>query len=184
MKKPVIVGLSMTSLLIIFTFFFITLGNDPSKLPSQLEGKPLPEFSTTKLDKPNSIATILTNEDIQGPALVNVWATWCPTCRDEHQTLNALKAQGITIYGVNYKDDPKLAYEWLQDLGDPYVFNFLDMSGAAGIELGVYGAPETFFVDQNNIIQYRHVGAILPDIWNTKLKAIYESLLPEGTQTQ
>lgn len=182
MKKPAIVGITVAALMGIFGFFFITLGNDPSKLPSQLEGKPLPEFSTNKLVAPGSITTILTNEDIKGPALVNIWATWCPTCRDEHETLNVLKGQGVTIYGVNYKDDPKLAYDWLQALGDPYVFNFLDESGAAGIELGVYGAPETFFVDKNNVIKYRHVGAILPDVWNSKLKAIYESLDTQGEQ--
>lgn len=182
MKKPIIVGITIAALVSIFGFLFITLGNDPSKLPSQLEGKALPEFSTTKLSAPNSITTILTNEDIKGPALVNVWATWCPTCRDEHATLNMLKSQGVTIYGVNYKDEPALAYQWLQDLGDPYIFNFLDQSGAAGIELGVYGAPETFFVDKNNIIRYRHVGAILPDIWNNQLKSIYESLFTEEVQ--
>lgn len=182
MKKPVIVGITIAVLVAIFGFFFTTLGNDPSKLPSQLEGKALPEFSANKLSAPGSIAQILTNDDIKGPALVNVWATWCPTCRDEHETLNVLKTQGVTIYGVNYKDDPKLAYEWLQNLGDPYLFNFLDMSGAVGIELGVYGAPETFFVDKNNVIKYRHVGAILPDIWNSKLKAIYESLDTKGAQ--
>lgn len=180
MKKPAIATITILSLVAIFSFFFTTLGNDPSKLPSQLEGKPLPEFSAKKLDAPNSIATILTNEDIKGPALLNVWATWCPTCRDEHETLNVLKGQGITIYGVNYKDDPTLAYQWLEDLGNPYLFNFLDMSGAAGIELGVYGAPETFFIDANNVIKYRHVGAILPDVWNNQLKAVYESLLTEG----
>lgn len=183
MKKPVVVSITIAALVIIFGFFFTTLTNDPSKLPSQLEGKSLPEFSSKKLDAPNSIATILTNEDIKGPALINVWATWCPTCRDEHETLNGLKDQGITIYGINYKDDPTLAHQWLQNLGDPYLFNFLDESGAVGIELGVYGAPETFFVDENNIIRYRHVGAILPNVWNSELKTIYESLFTQGDQS-
>lgn len=183
MKKPAITALTISALVVIFAFFFITLGNDPSKLPSQLEGKALPEFSSTKLVAPDAIATILTNEDIKGPALINVWATWCPTCRDEHETLNTLKGQGITIYGINYKDNPTLAHQWLNNLGDPYLFNFLDESGAVGIELGVYGAPETFFVDENNIIRYRHVGAILPDIWNTQLKAIYDSLFTKGKQS-
>ncbi len=182
MKKPMIVGITVAALVGIFGFFFTTLWNDPSKLPSQLEGKAMPEFSTNKLSAPGSISQILTNDDIKGPALVNVWATWCPTCKEEHETLNVLKTQGVNIYGVNYKDDSKLAHEWLQDLGDPYLFSFSDASGAIGIELGVYGAPETFFVDKNNVIQYRHVGAILPDIWNSKLKAIYESLDKQGAQ--
>ena len=151
-------------------------------LPIPMEGKPLPEFSAPKLIGPDDIATIITNADIKGPALVNIWSTWNPMSQEENKTLNELKAQGVNIYGVNYKDDPKLAYEWLQNLGNPYLFNFLDMSGAVGIELGVYGAPETFFVDKNNVIQYRHVGAILPDIWNSKLKAIYESLDTQGAQ--
>lgn len=185
MKKPAIVTLSMIALVVFFGFLFKSLGNDSTKLPSQLEGKKLPEFSTSQLLAPNAINKILTNEDIKGPALVNIWATWCPTCRDEHATLNELKAQGINIYGVNYKDEPAKAYEWLQTLGDPYVFNFLDTSGAVGIELGVYGAPETFFVDANNMIQYRHVGAILPEIWESQLKAIYKSLATtkEGDQS-
>ncbi|OYQ74474.1 DsbE family thiol:disulfide interchange protein [Wohlfahrtiimonas sp. G9077] len=180
MKKPVIIAITVSVLVVIFAFFFITLGNDPSKLPSTREGKPVPEFSASKLVEPGHIAEIITNEDIKGPALLNVWATWCPTCRDEHATLNVLKDQGVRIYGVNYKDDPEKAYEWLEELGNPYLFNFLDMSGAVGIELGVYGAPETYFIDQNNVIHYRHVGAILPEIWETQLKAIYEEIMQTG----
>lgn len=176
MKKAIIVVVTLIFLVGFILFFALGLNNRPDILPSQLKGKTVPEFTATKLDAPDRIKTILTNEDFKGPALINVWATWCPTCRDEHSTLNVLKKEGVTIYGINYKDDPKKAYAWLQELGNPYEFNVEDPSGSIGIDMGVYGAPETFFIDANNVIRYRHVGAILPQIWNQELKAIYNDL--------
>ncbi len=92
------------------------------------------------------------------PVLLNVWATWCPTCRAEHQYLNQLSAQGIRVVGMNYKDDRQKAISWLKELGNPYALSLFDGDGMLGLDLGVYGAPETFLIDGNGIIRYRHAG--------------------------
>ncbi len=109
------------------------------------------------LDNPGQFyqADVLT----QGkPVLLNVWATWCPTCRAEHQYLNQLSAQGIRVVGMNYKDDRQKAISWLKELGNPYALSLFDGDGMLGLDLGVYGAPEAFLIDGNGIIRYRHAG--------------------------
>lgn len=156
-------------------FLFMSLGNDSTYLPSALKGKQLPAFSAYEVAAPGTTARILTDEDIQGPALLNVWATWCPTCEAEHEALKEIGATGVPIYGVDYKDNPEKAYRWLRDLGNPYIFTIADESGQIGLNLGVYGAPETYFLDANNVIVHRHVGEISVDLWNRELKSIYES---------
>lgn len=139
------------------------LSNDPSLLPSALIDRPLPAFAATTLHDP---ARQVTPADLKGQvALLNVWATWCPTCAAEHSTLRALAERGVVIYGVNYKDDPADARRWLQALGDPYRFILNDESGRIGIDLGVYGAPETFLLDAQGVIRYRHVGALDENVW-------------------
>lgn len=132
-------------------------GDDPTNLESALIGKPVPKFRLESLDNPGQFyqADVLT----QGkPVLLNVWATWCPTCRAEHQYLNQLSAQGIRVVGMNYKDDRQKAISWLKELGNPYALSLFDGDGMLGLDLGVYGAPETFLIDGNGIIRYRHAG--------------------------
>ncbi|GBU08942.1 thiol:disulfide interchange protein DsbE [Gammaproteobacteria bacterium] len=152
-------------------FLGLSLNNNPQLLPSVLEGKMIPEFSASQLENPN---VNLTQASIQGPALINVWATWCPTCRSEHQMLNLLSQNGIPIYGISYKDEPALALDWLKELGNPYVFNINDAQGKLGIDLGVYGAPETFFINKDGLIVHRHVGDINPDNWKASLAKIWD----------
>lgn len=123
-------------------------GDDPTNLESALIGKPVPKFRLESLDNPGQFyqADVLT----QGkPVLLNVWATWCPTCRAEHQYLNQLSAQGIRVVGMNYKDDRQKAISWLKELGNPYALSLFDGDGMLGLDLGVYGAPETFLIDGN-----------------------------------
>ncbi|MHC5226123.1 DsbE family thiol:disulfide interchange protein [Ignatzschineria sp. LJL83] len=156
-------------------FLSMSLENDASLLPSALKGKQLPSFSAYEVVAPGMSAKILTDEDIKGPALLNIWATWCPTCEAEHDALKAIGATGVPIYGVDYKDNTLKAYEWLRDLGNPYLFTVADESGKIGLNLGVYGAPETYFLDANNIIVYRHVGEMTVDLWNNGFKGIYEA---------
>ena len=110
------------------------------------------------------------------PLLLNVWATWCISCRVEHPYLQRLADEGVTIYGVNYKDDSDDARQWLADLGDPYRASIVDAMGTLGLDLGVYGAPETYFIDSRGVIRYRHVGVIDERIWTTRLAPIYASL--------
>ena len=140
---------------------------DPHLLPSALVGKPFPNFDLPVLAGERRVG----RADLVGaPRLVNVWATWCPTCLAEHGELMRIKADtGLSIIGINYKDDDAQAVEWLSSYGDPYDLNIVDANGDLGVELGVYGAPETFLVDAAGVVRYKHVGAITAAIWRDEL---------------
>ena len=153
------------------------INNDPRELPSALIGKPFPEFSTGSVFDAD---TVITRADLLGrPALVNVWATWCPSCKDEHPVLNDLAKQGVLIHGVNYKDNIPDAQRWLNDFLNPYQLNISDPKGTLGFDLGVYGAPETFMIDKHGIIRHKFVGAVSKRIWREKLAPIYQELVDE-----
>ena len=144
------------------------------ELPSPLLNQPLPDFSLSTVLNSDRVVTV---SDLKGEvALINVWATWCIACRVEHPYLNELAKQGVTIYGVNYKDDQDAANKWLTQLHDPYRFSINDQQGTLGIDLGVYGAPETYLIDSKGIIRYKHVGIVDSTVWNTVLKPHYEML--------
>lgn len=146
---------------------------DPHLLPSALLGKPFPGFELPRLDGGTATRAVLVGE----ARLVNVWATWCPTCLAEHGLLLRLRAEtGISIVGVNYKDDPALAKQWLARHGDPYEFNIIDADGDLGVDLGVYGAPETFLVDAAGVVRYKHVGALDAGVWRTALEPAWRAL--------
>lgn len=173
MKKKIIGVITLAIFLICLLLLAKSLNNDATLLPSNLLNKPVPAFSKATIE---DAAKIITQKDIKGPALVNVWATWCPTCRSEHTMLNKLKREGVVIYGINYKDEANAARKWLSDLGNPYQFNINDQNGQLGIDLGVYGAPETFFINAEGKIIHRHVGDLNQQNWNEQLQAIYKSL--------
>ncbi len=157
-----------------------TLAIDPTALPSALLGKAVPEFALPSLEDPERIVT---QEDLKGEvALINVWATWCPTCRAEHAKLNQLAGQGVVVYGVNYKDDSEGARRWLEDLGNPYRLNIEDPQGSLGINLGVYGAPETFLIDAQGVIHYKYIGAVDDRVWNNQLGPRYQALLDQAAE--
>jgi cytochrome c biogenesis protein CcmG/thiol:disulfide interchange protein DsbE len=138
--------------------------SDPHKLPSALVGKPFPEFSAPLLDAPTR--TVDRSDLLGAPVLVNVWATWCPTCLAEHGELIRIGAEtGIRIVGINYKDDRGKALQWLARYGNPYALVIEDPDGVLGVELGVYGAPETFLLDAAGTVVYKHVGDINPRVW-------------------
>lgn len=151
-------------------------GDDPTQLESALVGKPIPTLSLSVLDD----ASIGFTAQLAGPALVNVWATWCPTCRAEHRFLNQLAGEGVRIYGLNYKDDRQKARAWLNVLGNPYAISLFDGDGMAGMELGVYGAPETFLIDAKGIVRYRYAGALTPDVWEQKLRPLWLQAVGEA----
>jgi cytochrome c biogenesis protein CcmG, thiol:disulfide interchange protein DsbE len=154
-------------------FLFRGLQLDPRELPSALIDRPLPEFSLKRLDNGED----LTRADVIGEvALFNVWATWCVSCRVEHPYLQQLADQGVPIYGINYKDEDRAAARWLTELGDPYRLNIVDNEGSLGVNLGVYGAPETYIVDAAGVIRYRHVGVVNERVWSTVLQPIYQEL--------
>lgn len=138
---------------------------DKTALPSALIDKPFPVFILNTVESGES-----TNHLPEEPVLVNVWATWCPTCKAEHAFLNQLqREQGIKIVGINYKDDLVKAKQWLRAYGNPYMFNISDPDGQLGLELGVYGAPETFLVDSKGIIRAKHVGDLNTKVWQNLL---------------
>jgi len=144
------------------------LSLDPKRIPSPLVGKPLPTFSLASLHEPKKIVT---PESLRGRVyLLNVWASWCVACRQEHPVLNELARQkAVLIVGLNYKDKRDDALGWLKNLGDPYDLSLVDADGRIGIELGVYGVPETFVIDKEGVIRHKHIGPITTDDWAKKL---------------
>ena len=147
--------------------FSVGLNLDPSFVPSPLIGKPVPQFSLARLNDPDRF---LSDADLRGQvSLLNVWATWCVGCRQEHETLNQIAELGdVPIYGLNWKDDTEQASAWLAELGNPYVASGVDADGKVAIDWGVYGAPETFLVDAEGIILYRHISPLSMEIWQTE----------------
>ena len=151
--------------LIIVLFSFLSDRDD--QLETALIDSSFPEF---KLGSLSDESRILTKQDIiKLPALINVWATWCIACRVEHPFLMKLKEESrLTIYGLNYKDNKVKALDLLERDGNPFEFSIYDFEGRLAIDLGVYGAPETFFIDKNGLIRERHVGVIDEKVWEEK----------------
>jgi cytochrome c biogenesis protein CcmG/thiol:disulfide interchange protein DsbE len=147
--------------LIVAAGLAIGLTRDPSTLPSALIDKPVPVFKLPALPGPGADRSGLSTDDLQGKVqLVNVFASWCGPCRVEHPVLMKLARDGVTIQGLNYKDQPDDALGFLAELGDPYEKIGADGNGRVGIEWGVYGVPETFIVDAAGKIRHKHVGPI------------------------
>jgi cytochrome c biogenesis protein CcmG/thiol:disulfide interchange protein DsbE len=156
---------------ILVAFFWRGLSLDPTAMPSALIDKQFPEFTLTNLHSGDKIS----RADILGQvALVNVWATWCAACKYEHPVLNKLSEQGVPIIGLNYKDNSPAALKWLTALGDPYQLIIVDPTGKLGLDLGVFGAPETYLIDKQGVIRYKHVGIVDMQVWNELLNPRYE----------
>ena len=160
--------------LLVAPFLWRGIGHDPSVLPSTLVGKPLPDFKLATLEDEN---TMVSKVDLVNgePFLLNVWATWCVSCRVEHPFLVKLAQQGVTVYGLDYRDDRAEAKNWIERLHNPYKINLFDPEGDLVLDLGVYGAPETFLVDAEGIIRYRHVGVVNDEVWRSKLAPHFHS---------
>lgn len=157
------------------------LSLNPQDMPSALVGKMIPAF-TLKTLKDNE--QVVTQADLLGDiVLVNVWATWCPTCKYEHPYLvDIAKDPKVKLYGLNYKDDRTAAQQWLKNYEDPYVFSIFDDGGALGLDLGVYGAPETFVIDHHGIIRKRFAGAIDTRVWRREFEPLIAQLIEEKKQ--
>ncbi len=165
-------------LVLVLIGFGVGLRRDPSILPSQLIGKPLPAFSLPPLSPDR---TGLATADLAGePVLLNVFASWCVACRVEHPTLMRLKAQGVNIAGLDWKDEPADGAGWLGQNGDPYARTGNDRTGRAGIDLGVSGVPETFVVDRKGRVRYRQVGPITPEVWAETIEPLMAKLRAES----
>ncbi|MEM7304577.1 MAG: DsbE family thiol:disulfide interchange protein [Pseudomonadota bacterium] len=167
--------------IILAGFLYAGLFKDPSLVPSPLIGKSIPVFNSSTLNDPNKQVS---NSDLLGEfALINVWATWCVACKQEHAALVYLANQKqMPIYGLNYKDDRAAAIEWLQQYGDPYVFSVFDENGRIGFDFGVYGAPETFLIDKQGIIRHKLVGIMTPEIWENEFVPIISGVTMGSSQ--
>lgn len=158
---PILVLAALVAVLV------VGLNRDPTFVPSPLIGKPAPEFSLPRLDDSSKL---LSRADLLGDvSLVNVWATWCAGCRQEHPYLVTLaRTGGVRIFGLNWKDDDTLARQWLDELGNPYAATGVDQDGRVAIDWGVYGAPETFLLDAGGNVLYKHIAPLTPEVWETE----------------
>jgi len=155
---------------VVVAFLYVGLSRDPREVPSPLIGKPAPQFSLAQLHEP---AKTLGSADMKGRVwLLNVWASWCVSCRVEHPLLLELaKTKAVPIVGLNYKDKNAEGLAWLAQHGDPYTLSVVDADGRVGIDWGVYGVPETFVVDKTGLIRYKHIGPV-------SVEALQDKILP------
>lgn len=165
--------------LVLVIFLAIGLNRDPREVPSPLINKAAPAFNLPQLKEP---AKSFSAVDMRGKVwLLNVWASWCVTCRDEHPLLLEYAKQGVVpIYGLNYKDERADALAWLNELGDPYVLSAADVDGRVGIDYGVYGAPETYLIDQSGTIRFKQIGPVTPDVWTKTIVPLSQELNRQG----
>lgn len=155
--------------------FAVGLTRDPREIPSPLIGKPVPPFDLPPV-KGRSLG--LASRDLKGEvSLVNVFASWCAACRSEHPIFLKLQREGLVpIHGLNYKDRPDDAAAWLDALGDPYTRTGADLDGRVAIDWGVYGVPETFLIDGDGRIAYKHIGPITPEVLEKRLRPLIARL--------
>ncbi|MBI2384197.1 MAG: DsbE family thiol:disulfide interchange protein [Gammaproteobacteria bacterium] len=148
---------------------------NPREVPSPLIGQPAPDFRLTTLDgRPFSV------QDLRGkPALVNFWASWCAGCQVEHPLLLRLaREDGVAIFGMDYKDEPDAARQWLARHGNPYTEIVADPAGTAGLDWGVYGVPETFVLDAQGVIRYKHIGPVTEEAWRDQIRPLLAERAP------
>ena len=175
MYKKIIIFPLVIFLFVIFTFYYLlSIDRNPNEIPSNLINKKVPDFEAIFLfeDKKFIFSEELENKII----LVNFFATWCKPCRDEHVYIKKFADEKkIRVIGINYKDDPKKTIKWIKNLGNPYSDILIDKKGRLAIDWGVYGIPETFIVDSDKMIKYRHVGQITKKIYK-KINVLIKEL--------
>ena len=167
--------LPLIAFIVLVLFLGVGLTLKPREVPSPFIGKAAPAFRLAQLQEGSKT---IAPEDLRGKVwLLNVWASWCVTCRQEHPLLVEMKRQNLVpIYGLNYKDKREDGIALLQQFGDPYVLSAYDFEGRVGIDWGVYGVPETFVIDKAGIIRYKVIGAITPEVIQTKLIPLIKEL--------
>ena len=173
--KRLLFILPVAAFVALLGFFGVGLTKDPSKLPSQLIDRPLPEFTLPGVAGVPS-AGFATAAFKGQPALLNIFASWCAACPPEHPVLAQIRSEGVPVYGIAWKDKPADTAEWLARLGNPYTAVASDFDGRTAIDLGVTGAPETFIVDKAGRVRYKVVGAITPEMWEAELKPMIARL--------
>jgi cytochrome c biogenesis protein CcmG, thiol:disulfide interchange protein DsbE len=165
--------------LLLFAGLAVLLGRglslDPREVPSPLVGKPAPAFMLTQLDDP---AKKISRDDLLGQVWVlNVFASWCATCHEEHPVLvDFAKRSKVPLIGLNYKDGRTQGLQWLGRLGNPYKTSLWDNEGRVGLDFGVYGVPETFVIDRQGVVRYKHIGALTPAVMREKIEPLLKAL--------
>jgi cytochrome c biogenesis protein CcmG/thiol:disulfide interchange protein DsbE len=160
---------------ILVGFLFAGLWLNPREVPSPLIGKQAPAFRLPELNAPDRR---FANADMRGQVwLLNVWASWCVSCREEHPLLvDFARSKLVPVVGLNYKDNPDDARAWLRQFGDPYRLSIMDSDGRLGIDYGVYGVPETFLIDKAGVIRYKQIGPITTEALNGKILPLVREL--------
>jgi len=148
---------------------------DPREVPSPLIGKPAPAFALTRMDNPEQT---IRREDMLGKVwMLNVWASWCVACREEHPlVVEFSRLKLLPIYGLNYKDTRVEGMKWVSRFGNPYDASLFDQDGRVGIDFGVYGVPETFIMDRQGVIRYKHIGPLTPDVLRSTIEPLVRQL--------
>jgi cytochrome c biogenesis protein CcmG/thiol:disulfide interchange protein DsbE len=167
--------LPLAGFAVLVGFLGVGLGLKPREVPSVLINKPLPAFQLATLGTPERL---MGPQDLRGQVwLMNVWASWCVACQDEHPVLVDFAARSkVPLIGLNYKDKPQDALRWLGKYGNPYRQSLSDSDGRLGIELGVYGVPETFVIDRQGVIRYKHIGAVTPEVLRQTIVPLLDKL--------
>jgi len=165
----------LVAFLVLVGFLYVGLGLNPHEVPSPLIGKPAPAFTLPQLQEPNKQFSA---QDMKGKVwLLNVWSSWCVSCREEHPVLVELAQQNIVpIYGLDYKDKREDGLGWLERGGNPYVLSASDIEGRIGIDYGVYGVPETYVIDKQGVIQYKEIGPVTPQSLQNKILPLVAQL--------
>jgi cytochrome c biogenesis protein CcmG/thiol:disulfide interchange protein DsbE len=173
MNKKLLIPLAIFG--VVFAFLLAGLSLDPREVPSPLIGKNAPEFQLKRLSDPSQA---FGTADMKGKVwLLNVWASWCVACREEHPLLVELaKAKIVPIVGLDYKDEPAAGLQWLRQYGDPYDLSVVDRNGSVGIDYGVYGVPETFLIDKAGVIRYKHIGPVTAEALEKKIIPLVREL--------
>ena len=161
--------------LVLLGFLWVGLKRDPREVPSPLVGRPAPAFELPVLAQPEKR---FVPADMKGQVwLLNVWASWCVTCREEHPLLVEMAGRKLLpVVGLNYKDKDEEAKAWLKRFGNPYTLSAVDAEGRIGIDYGVYGVPETYLIDADGVIRFKQIGALTPAILEQKILPLVQSL--------
>jgi len=159
----------------LLVFLFVGLSLNPREVPSPFIGKPAPGFELAELHAPDKR---FARKDMDGKVwMLNVWASWCVACREEHPVLVELaKRKTVPLVGLNYKDKPEDAKAWLKQFGDPYTLSVTDRDGRVGIDYGVYGVPETFLIDKQGVIRLKQIGPVTPEVLEKKILPLVREL--------
>lgn len=167
--------LPLAIFVVLVVFLAVGLKLNPREVPSPLIGKPAPAFNLPQLKDPSKT---FSPQELRGRVwLLNVWASWCVSCREEHPVLIELARTGeVPLYGLNYKDKREDALAWLKEMGDPYTLSAVDGDGRVGIDYGVYGVPETYVIDKNGIIRFKQIGPVTPQIVKDKILPLVKEL--------